>query len=208
MHLAGAAELTAHGVHTAIVAGGLCVLVVLLRPAPATPSRRELARLRRSARDGRLVEVATRRVLAATHERQDGALRVATVGSVAAAWIHALVAGDHLAGSLLVGSGFLLAAAAQTAWAAALLLHPSYGVVLAGCAGHLALVGVWLASRTLGAEPVGVVDGLAVTYELLAVAAAVVVLSRTTSARMPADRRRSAPAVAVGGTVILALVGL
>lgn len=206
---AGTVELTAHGVHTAIVAVGLCLLVVLLRPAPAAPSALAVSRLRRAARDGRLVEVATRQALSVQDRpRPDPALRAAAVGSVAAAWIHALVAGDHLAVSLVTGGFFLLAAVAQTAWAAALLLRPSYGVLVAGCAGHLAMVGIWLASRTIGAQAVGVVDALAVTYELLAVGAGVLVLRRMTSAPLPSDRRRSAPALAVGGTVVLALVGL
>lgn len=209
MLLAGAAELTAHGVHTAVVAGGLCLLVVLLRPAPAAPSALAVSRLRRAARDGRLVELATRQAIAVQDRpRPDPALRAAAVGSVAAAWIHALVAGDHLAVSAATGAFFLIAAGAQTAWAAALLLRPSYSVLVAGCAGHLALVGLWLASRTLGAESVGVVDALAVTYELLAVGAGALVLRRMTSAPMPSDRRRTAPALAVGGTVVLALWGL
>lgn len=209
MLLAGTAELTAHGVHSAIVAGGLCLLVVLLRPAPAAPSALAVSRLRRAARDGRLVELATRQALAVQDRaRPDPALRAAAVGSVAAAWIHALVAGDHLAVSAVTGGFFLLAAVAQTAWAVALLLRPSYAVLVAGCAGHLAMVGIWLASRTVGAQAVGVVDALAVTYEVLAVGAAVLVLRRMTSAPLPSDRRRSAPALAVGGTVVLALWGL
>lgn len=208
MLLAGTADLTAHGVHSAIVAAGLCLLVVLLCPAPAAPSALAVARLRRAARDGRLVELATRQALAVQDRvRPDPALRAAAVGSVAAAWIHALVAGDHLAVSVATGGFFLLAAAAQTAWAAALLLRPSYGVLVAGCAGHLAMVGVWLASRTVGAQAVGVVDALAVTYEVLAVGAGVLVLRRMTSP-LPSDRRRTAPALAIGGTVVLALWGL
>lgn len=207
--LAGTADLTAHGAHSAIVAAGLCLLVFLLRPAPAAPPAFAVARLRRTARSGRLVEVATRQALAVQgRARPDPALRAAAVGSVAASWIHALVAGDHLAASALTGGFFLAAALAQAAWAAALLLRPSYAVLAAGCAGHLAMVGIWLASRTVGAQAVGVVDALAVTYELLAVGAAVLVLRRMTSAPLPSDWRRSGPALAVGGAVILALVGL
>lgn len=209
MLLAGSADLTAHGAHSAIVAAGLCLLVVLLRPAPAAPNALAVARLRRAARSGHLVEVATRQALAVRERvRPDPALRAAAVGSVAAAWIHALVAGDHLATSAATGGFFLVAALAQTAWAAALLLRPSYTVLVAGCAGHLAMVGIWLASRTIGAQAVGVVDALAVTYELLAVGAAALVLRRLTSEPLPPDRRRSAPALAVGGTVVLVLVGL
>ena len=201
MLLAGAAELTAHGVHSALVAGGLCLLVVLLRPAPSSAA---VARLRRAARDGGLVEAATQRALA---QPSPPALRVAAIGSVAAAWIHALVAGEHLATSAVTGAFFVLAAVAQTAWAAALLTRPSYAVVLAGGVGQLALVAVWLGSRTIGAEPVGLVDALAVTYELLAVGGAVAVTRRWTPA-LPADRRRSGIALAVGGALVLGLVGL
>lgn len=209
MLLAGAAELTAHGVHSAVVAGGLCLLVVLLRPAPAAPSALAVSRLRRAARDGRLVEQATRQALALRERpRPDPALQAAAVGSVAAAWIHALVAGDHLAVSAVTGAFFLLAALAQTAWAAAVLLRPSYTVLVAGCAGHLALVGAWLGSRTLGGEAVGVIDAVAVTYELLAIGAGVVVMRRMTGSPLPCDRRRTAPALAIGGTVVLALWGL
>ena len=201
MLLAGAEELTAHGVHSALVAGGLCVLVVLLRPAPSSTA---VARLRRVARDGGLVEAATLRALA---QPSPPALRLAAVGSVAAAWIHALVAGEHLAASAVTGAFFVLAAVAQTAWAAALLTRPSYSVVVTGAVLQLALVGVWAGSRAIGLEPVGLVDGLAVTYELLAAAGAVSVARRWTPS-LPADRRRAGIALAVGGTLVLGLVGL
>lgn len=201
MLIAGPAELTAHGVHSALVAGGLVVLVLLLRPAPSATA---VARLRRAARDGDLVEVATRR---ASAQPSPPALRVAAIGSVAAAWIHALVAGEHLAASVVTGSFFVLAAVAQTAWAAALLTRPSYAVVVAGCAFQLALVAVWAVSRTVLGEPVGLVDALAVTYELAAVVGGAAVARRWTPA-LPADGRRSGVALAIGGVLVLGVVGL
>ena len=101
----------------------------------------------------------------------------------------------------------MLAAVAQTAWAAALLTRPSYALVVAGCAGQLGLIGVWLVSRTVLGDPVGLVDALAVTYELVAVVGGAAVAHRWTPA-LPADRRRSGVALAVGGTLVLGMVGL
>lgn len=70
---------------------------------------------------------------------------------------------------------------AGTAGTAELTAHRVHSAIVAACC------------RTIGAQAVGVV---------------VLVLRRMTSAPLPSDRRRSAPALAVGGTAVLALVGL
>ena len=105
---------------------------------------------------------------------------VACVGSAAAAVVHLGLAPEHLGESLVLGLGFVAAAAAQAASA----LHGArFAVPL-----NLALVALWLVSRTTGlpfiaeAEPVGVLDGLTVALELAVVGLA----SGLAAARRPA----------------------
>ena len=89
--------------------------------------------------------------------------------SLLAATIHAGLAPDHFHHAAWLGALFVLAAAAQTAWALAALA--GRGPVTAGVALNLACVAAWLLSRTaglpgLGVEPVGVLDVLTAGVEL------------------------------------------
>ena len=89
--------------------------------------------------------------------------------SLAAGTVHAGLAPAHFAEAWWLGAGFVLAAAAQTAWTLVALR----GVVLvkAALVLNLGLVGAWALSRTAGlpglaVEPVGVLDVLTVAIEL------------------------------------------
>lgn len=207
--------LSAHGVHVALVVAGLLVLAVLLRPAAqGAPQALAVAQLRRHARDGRLVELAEARALRRPSTARDGWVSGAAVAGVAAAWIHALVAGEHLAGSLVLGAAFVGLALAQTAWATVLLRRPSDRLLLAGAVGNALVVLLWVASRTLGlpglgVEPVGVLDLLATTYELASVGACLAAARTAAIAPVPASpRQRRGIALATSGTALLVLAGL
>lgn len=93
---------------------------------------------------------------------------VAVALSLLAATVHAWLAPGHVAQAWWLGTGFAVAAAAQTAWALAALSRVH---VPAGVAINLGCVAVWALSRTaglpgLGVEPVGVLDVLTVGAEL------------------------------------------
>jgi len=106
---------------------------------------------------------------AAVGQQVDDLALVGAGLSMMAGTVHAGLAPHHFEHAWWLGAGFVLAAAAQTAWAILALR----GELLARAAvlGNLLLVGVWLLSRTaglpgVGAEPVGVVDVLTVSLEL------------------------------------------
>ena len=100
--------------------------------------------------------------------------------SLLAAAIHLLVAPEHLAVWWGYGAFFLLAGLGQALLALGLLLRPGRGLALAGVAGNLAIVGLYLVSRGVGiplgphageTEAVGALDVLATAAELGTVAA-------------------------------------
>lgn len=103
---------------------------------------------------------------------------VVAVLAAAGGVIHAAVIRHHLA-YLAVATAFAAMAAAQWWFAFRLLRHPSNRVRSRGVALHVAIVGVWMLSRTVGlpgvagAEepaPVGVADVTANVYSVLVVA--------------------------------------
>ena len=207
--------LSAHAVHAALVAVGLLVLAFLLRPAAqAAPQALAVAQLKRHARDGRLVELAQARAAARPASPRELWVAAAAVGGVAAGWIHALVAGEHLAASAVLGGAFVALALAQTAWAVALLRRPTSRLLLVGILAHALVAVVWLISRTsglpgVGVEPVGVLDGLATAYELMAVLACLAARRTATAVAAPAtSRQRRGIALAASGTVLLVVAGL
>lgn len=127
------------------------------------------------------------------------AVVVAAAASVAAGLIHAAAAGSH-AELATLSVLFSLTALAQIGWGVAALLRPSPPVVMAGVGIHLATLGGWLASRTVGISAIeglgtgqglGFQDGLAVGLEAVAVLGAVlglttVALPRLAGAAVPA----------------------
>lgn len=128
-------------------------------------------------------------------------MRVLAGMSAAAAGLHAFAAARHGADAPLDAAFFWVVAAAQLTWALLVLGAPRRGVLVAGLA-NLGVLGIWVASRTVGAPAgahageviaVGWSDTFAQVLGLLVVLGAAVLL------RMPSPasgRRRSRPVIA------------
>ena len=107
--------------------------------------------------------------------------------SIAAGAIHAIAAIDHFSHWWLYGVFFLVLTYGQVLWGISLLRKtPSDRTLTIGAKANLAIVGVWLFSRTIGvplgpesgsAEPVGVMD-VAVTLDQLMLVAYVALIVR------------------------------
>jgi hypothetical protein len=113
---------------------------------------------------------------AAQPDRIDNRLLVLSALSYGAGAIHAVAAGEHVAAGSLVVALFALAASAQFAWGLAVYLRPGRGLLWAGVVINLAIVAVWIASRSAGlpigehpgsAEPIGLLDSVATADELV-----------------------------------------
>lgn len=94
-----------------------------------------------------------------------GAALLAAALSVGAATIHTVVVPAHLAEGPAYAGFFLLLAVCQIATARALVLRPSSRAFTVCAVGNLAVIGLWLVTRTAGLpfvavaiEPVGVLD--------------------------------------------------
>jgi uncharacterized membrane protein len=122
--------------------------------------------------------------------------------AVTGALIHIGAAVDHFSQFPLYTLVFLLLASVQIGWAAMLVRHPSERMLQFGCAFNLAVIALWIASRTIGVpiaprawvpETVGVADLIETVGEGVIVIA---LLSLMTSARHTwagAATRRMAP---------------
>jgi hypothetical protein len=104
--------------------------------------------------------------------------------------IHVGAAVDHFGEFPLYTVAFSVLATVQMAWAAVILRHPSRRVLLFGSAFSLSVIGLWVASRTVGVpvaprawvpEAVGVADLVETVGELATVIA---VLSVVTAPRL------------------------
>jgi hypothetical protein len=114
-------------------------------------------------------------------------LKVAAWLSIAAGAIHAIAMVDHFSHWWLYGAFFLGLTYGQVLWGvAALRAAPSIRSLATAAYLNLAIVGVWLVSRTLGVpvgpdagttEPVGIMD-VAATLDQLVLAAYVAVIIR------------------------------
>jgi hypothetical protein len=198
--------LLAHGFHLLLVVIGLTGLAYLLFPQvhaaarssrrpfrpPATASEHEerVAALRAALHSGQLTTPGC--TPAPNHvERDSSTWRGLAVGSsVAAAGAHAAVFPHHLGEAWYLGLFFLVVTLAQAAWATLVLLDASDDrLLVAGIVGSLALVTLWVVSRTaglpfgLGREPVGGWDIACAVWELLIVATAAVGLRRPRAVR-------------------------
>lgn len=226
----------AHGVHYAIVAAGFLGLVALLAPqllpgrllparaGPPDPHAQRVALLRSSLSQGTLdtpaAPATTLQALpAAPSPASSGrplAVPLALVSSAAAAGIHAAVGPSHFEEGLLIGWFFVLGALAQLGWAAALLLAPSRGLLLAGALGNLAIVTLWIFTRTLGlpfgllteSEAVGPWDLAATGWELVTVGICLGLLLRGGALVSDRGARRWHPAARLWLVGSLALIVL
>ena len=164
----GPADL-AHLLHYGIIAAGLAGVAALLLPAllervhhagsPHDEHARRVGELRDRPSQGTLTIPATghRRPPPAVDSDSYGAvlLPVVLISSLAAAGVHAAVAPMHLREGALVGSFFVACAGAQLAWAAVAWHRPSPAVLWSGILGNLAVLALWLVSRTVGIPGVG-----------------------------------------------------
>lgn len=192
MSATGAATL-AHGVHYGFVLAGLLGIGLLLAPgllaragvdphrgrAPADGHEQRVADLRRRIAVGELATVAppTLPVAPPRVAGSRAALPLAVVASTAAAGVHAAVAPLHLRHDPDLVVFFLLCAVAQLAWASRALRVSSPGLLLSGLLGNLAVLTLWLVSRTAGIpglahghEPFGPWDVACAGWELVVVA--------------------------------------
>jgi hypothetical protein len=94
--------------------------------------------------------------------------------------IHVGAAVDHFSEFALYTVVFAGLATVQIAWAAVILRRPSHRVLLFGCAFNVGVIGLWVASRTVGVpiaprawvpEAVGVADLVETVGELVTVIA-------------------------------------
>ncbi len=239
MSTAVGGSMLAHGLHEVMVLLGLWGLAALLLPhalthalrptppsVPADDHERRVADLRAAMASGSVGVVAPPvRARTARVRSQVPALSVplAVVASSAAAGIHAAVAPAHLREQAVVGVFLLAAASAQAVWAVA-TLRPTSRLLRTGILLHLALVAVWLLSRTaalpfgLQAEPhpVGPWDLTCVAWEVVAVVACARTLRDTRRDDLPVrcpgwfdwhPSTRSAVGLAVIALVLLTLSG-
>jgi len=103
----------------------------------------------------------------AVRARMSRAVAVAAGLSLAAAYVHLAYLESHWRSWWAYGAFFLAAGAGQALFAPAILRWPSRALALVGIAGNVAIVGMYIASRTTGVplgphahvpEPAGVID--------------------------------------------------
>jgi hypothetical protein len=205
-----------HAAHGVIIGVGAIAVLSVLLPVSSRRQARRLSRLREDAAAETLVLRAEERAAAelAEHPAETSAdgwarpsrwLVAASLTSVAAAVIHGAVGPEHFREALRLGLFFVVICAAELALAALILRRPSLHVVaLAGTVNVLTVV-LWAITRTVGLpfelaeiEPVGVLDVLASSVELISAACSLawIVQNRSTLITRPISIR--VPAV-MGG---------
>ena len=128
--------------------------------------------------------------------------------SAAAATVHFAVISEHVDEFWLFGIFFAGAGLAQALFAVLVVERPSRLVYAAGALGNLAIVGLWVATRTVGlplgpdpgeAEPVGTPDVVSTALELIIVAGCAALLLQPLTLRV---RRPLLVAVLVAAGVV------
>jgi hypothetical protein len=132
---------------------------------------------------------------------------VAAALSLLAAWVHLAYAASHLRQWWAYGAFFLAAGIGQALFAPLVLRRPGPAVAAVGIAGNLAIVGMYVVSRTAGPplgphahvpEPAGPID-LATTASEIALVGVLLVLLRAR------QRRLAANLLLAGGALLWAL---
>jgi hypothetical protein len=109
-----------------------------------------------------------------------------------AAAIHAAVVPGHARESWVLGAFFFVVAVLQAAWGGALLVRRTRGTVALGAVGMGLVILVWALSRAAGVpvgpeawspERLGLLDGAATVFEVLAVAGALALLHTSIGGR-------------------------
>ena len=200
---AGGASVIAHGIHYAVIAGGLVGLCALLVPQLVESHRRhlEVPSVPRDEHEARVLllreQIATGTLghqVSPRTSRADRAwaslwrarplpvahrvlLPLAVASSAAAAGVHAAVGPEHFRAGLLFGTFFALTALGQLAWAGAASVHCTRRLLTVGAVGNLAVLTLWLVTRTVGLpggllpepEPFGPWDLACAGWELMVV---------------------------------------
>lgn len=184
----------AHGIHYAVLGVGLLGLAVLLGPRLAGPRQipvdahdERVRALRRQLRSGPAtlaLPVVPARVVLDRSRAETVLLPLAVVSSAAAAGVHAAVGPAHLREQTLFGAFFAGAALLQILWAALVVLRPTRTVFLAGVAGNVAVLALWVLTRTEGLpfglmptpEAVGPWDLTCAAWEVVVVTTGVALL--------------------------------
>jgi FtsP/CotA-like multicopper oxidase with cupredoxin domain len=141
----------------------------------------------------------------------------AAVFTLGAGAIHLAVAPQHFREYTLFGGFFLFVALAQAGLAIALLFSPGRRLAVYGAEGNLALVALWLISRSVGvpigpdpwqAETVGVADTAATALELMAVWNLVHLTRRRPNPQSRSHQFRIRPILALIPGLLLTVVGV
>jgi hypothetical protein len=110
--------------------------------------------------------------------RTDSVRGALAAASLAAAGIHAGVAGGHVREGVAFGVFFAAVAFLQAAWSVGIVVRPSRSLGAIGVVGSAGLIFLWVASRTVGLpfgvdrwtpEAIGLADILATACEVLIV---------------------------------------
>lgn len=111
---------------------------------------------------------------------------VALAGAAAAA-IHFVVMPEHFEEATLYGAFFAVAATSQLLYSVLLLVRPSRSLLVAGALGNVAIVLLWLVTRTIGiplgpgagsTESFGGLDVLATIFEITTAIGAIALIHR------------------------------
>lgn len=190
-----AATMLAHGVHAALVMAGLAGLGSLLAPTVALRSRpgprdahdARVGALRAAvaeyAAGGRVADLvpAPERTVRTTSATAALLVPLALTGTVAAAGVHLALFPEHLRERTVFGIFFVGCALAQVAWAERAWRRPTPACLVLGAVGNLAVVALWVVTRTAGLpfgllpapEAVGTWDVACAAFELVAAGACV-----------------------------------
>jgi hypothetical protein len=134
-------------------------------------------------------------------------LALAAALSLAVAWVHLAYAAPHLRQWWAYGAFFIATGAGQALFAPLILRRPRPWLVLTGIAGNVAIVGMYVMSRTWGpplgphahvAETAGTVDLSTTAAEIVLVAILVTMLGART-------RRLVVDALLLGGVLLWVL---
>jgi hypothetical protein len=201
-HAHGSFDLAAHGVHYAVLGVGVLGLVALLVPrflrppddAPRDEHEVRVPALRNSLAQHESATTVVPHLAASPQDSLPRApaltaaqrilLPLAVVSSAAAAGAHAAVAPAHLRESLLFGAFFIGSALLQLLWSGLAAMHGSRQLLVVGAVGNLAVIGLWVTTRTLGLpfgllpgpEAVGPWDLACAAWELVVVGSCIAML--------------------------------
>jgi hypothetical protein len=220
MSVAAGGSLLAHGIHYALVVGGVVGLGVLLLPQLVDRSRS----LHAAAPNHSIFAAHSSAPVSTTSLRAGDSVRtlvlpLAVVSMLAAAGVHAAVGPAHFSEGLPFGLFFAGCTALQLAWCVAVSRRPSTLLLQVAIAGNLAVLGLWATTRTVGLpgvltapEAVGAWDLACGGWELVTVAACALALATGCPRRTPGwsdwhPAARTWLVVSIAGLVGLAATG-